>query len=139
MKTQRVTTFTTFIVLAIAILALMVLQSATVQAADECRPQNVLATLMASDQVTITWEQPDDCEPTGYNLLRRSKTDGTWDGRIQEHVQDIAGLTHTDTDVEPEKFYRYRVGVIGGKWSTTRADVTTPAAPQVTPPSTPEP
>ena len=116
-----------------------------VQAQDDSVPTRPtgLATEPSHDSVKLSWEDPDDDSITHYQVFRRDRDIHDVGEFIT--IEDDAGTTvakYTDTDVEPEKKYVYRVKAVNANgaspWSTfARAD--TPAAPEPTPTPTPEP
>ena len=78
------------------------------------RPTN-LAGAVTHDAVTLTWDAPDDSTVTGYQILRLDRAVHAL-GDFQVHVEDTgsADTSYTDTDVEPEARYVYRVKARNG-------------------------
>ena len=73
-----------------------------------------LAGTVAHDRVELTWNDPQDSSITSYQVLRlqRGVQRGVHDpGDFQAHVDDTGsvGTNYTDTDVEAEARYVYRV------------------------------
>ena len=77
------------------------------------KPRTLRATEVSHDKVTLTWRDPQDNTITGYEILRRDKD--VHEEGIFETVEANTGTadtTYTDTSVEPEKRYVYRVKAI---------------------------
>ena len=89
----------------------------------------------AHDRVLLSWNDPQDGAITGYRILRADVVDGA-PGEFATMIADTgsAATTYTDTTVEPEGSYVYRVQAIGpGGLSGPSPDlaVNTPPAPVV--------
>ncbi len=100
-------------------------------------PSRPTVSSLAHNSVTITWTDPDDSSITGYQILRRNVAIHAQ--RVFEVIEDDTGssdTSYTDTTVEPETRYRYRVKARNAdelsEWSKV-ARATTPADP--TPPN----
>ena len=97
------------------------------------KPTSLTATVSA-DRVSLSWDDPGDSSITGYQVLRRNRdTDATGDFTVIEDDTGSADTGYTDSNVQPETPYVYRVkarNVHGlSDWSGfVRAD--TPAAPE---------
>ncbi len=109
-------------------------QSAFAQQSDApAAPSRPTVDSLAHNSVTITWTDPGDSSITGYQILRRDVA--VHAQRVFEVIENdtgSSGTTYTDTTVEPETRYRYRVKARNGdelsEWSKV-ARATTPAAP----------
>ena len=102
-------------------------------------PQNLISAA-AHDHVVLSWDDPQDDSITGYRILRR-ETDRQAPGVFTTIDEDTgsADNSYTDSKVEPETRYVYRVKAInahGVSGQSNYADADTPAEPQPT--STPE-
>ena len=92
---------------------------------------------VSHDSVTITWADPGDSSITGYQALRRNPA--IHDPGEFEAIEDDTGsaaTSYTDTDVEPETKYVYRVKARNAHGLSGRSgyvSTTTPAAPDLTP------
>ena len=73
-----------------------------------------LATAVAPDTVTLSWDNPDDDSITGYAILRRDKDLQPEEGTFFTVTDDTgtAATTYTDDTVEPDKRYVYRIKAI---------------------------
>ena len=63
--------------------------------------------------MTLVWNDPGDASITGYRILRRggdTQAGGTF--TTIESDTGSAATTYTDTDVEPQQVYVYRVQAI---------------------------
>ena len=77
------------------------------------KPRTLRATEVSHDKVTLTWRDPQDDTITGYVILRRDKDihpEGTFE--TVEENNGTADTTYTDTSVDPEKRYVYRIKAI---------------------------
>ena len=109
-------------------------QSAFAQQSDApAAPARPTVDSLAHNSVTITWTDPGDSSITGYQILRRNVA--VHAQRVFEVIENdtgSSGTTYTDTTVEAETRYRYRVKARNGdelsEWSKV-ARATTPAAP----------
>ena len=92
-----------------------------------------LTVTVLHDSVSLGWDDPDDDSITGYRILRRNRaTDDP--GVFPIHVQDTGnpGTSYTDTNVEAETRYVYRIKAINDRGLGERSswfDADTPAAP----------
>ena len=60
--------------------------------------------------VTLSWDDPEDADITGYQVLRRNKSvDGVGVFHIIEEDTGSAATEYVDLDVEPETPYSYRI------------------------------
>ncbi len=77
------------------------------------------------DSVLLTWDDPGDDSITGYRILRRDQ-DNNPDGDFATIAQDtrLVATSYTDTTVEAERSYAYRVHAIS-------AHGTSPPSPDV--------
>ena len=92
-----------------------------------------LTAAAAHDSVTLTWTAPAGSTVTGYQILRR-QTGVDEPGDFQVHVDDTGNTdtTYTDTDVEAEALYVYRVKARNGDLLSPRssfANAELPASP----------
>ena len=92
-----------------------------------------LSATASHDRVVLTWNDPQDDTITGYLVLRADTVDGA-PGEFVAIASDTGstGTTYTDTTVEPEQSYVYRVHAISPlELSAPSPDlqVDTPAAP----------
>ena len=74
------------------------------------RPARPTVASVAHDAVSLTWADPSDSSITGYRVLRRNPA--IHDPGDFEVIEDDTGssdTSYTDTDVEPETKYVYRV------------------------------
>ena len=73
-----------------------------------------LATAVAPNSVTLSWDNPDDESVTGYAILRRDKDLQPEEGTFFTVVSNTsaAGTTYTGQMVEAEKRYVYRIKAI---------------------------
>ena len=93
------------------------------------------------DRVDLSWDDPGDDSITGYQVFRRDRdTQKAGEFTMTESGTGSSETSYTDTGVEPETRYVYRVKAINehgaSKWSGyARAD--TPAAPEPEEPEDP--
>ena len=92
-----------------------------------------LTAAAAHDSVTLNWTAPAGSTVTGYQILRR-QTGVDEPGDFQVHVDDTGNTdtTYTDTDVEAEARYVYRVKARNGDLLSPRssfANAELPASP----------
>ena len=97
------------------------------------KPRTLTASDISHDSVTLTWRDPQDDTITGYIILRRDK-DTHQEGTFETVEEDTgtADTTYTDTSVEPEKRYVYRIKAInafGKSEISSWVRAYTPAAP----------
>ena len=78
------------------------------------RPTNLTGEV-SHDAVTLSWDAPSGSTVTGYQILRRDRSKHA-QGNFEIHVDDTGslGTTYTDSDVEPEARYVYRVKARNG-------------------------
>ena len=77
------------------------------------KPSELTAPEVLHDSVTLRWKDPQDDTITGYIILRRDKDiheEGTFE--TVEANTGTADTTYTDTSVDPEKRYVYRIKAI---------------------------
>ena len=76
------------------------------------QPTGLTATV-AHDQVTLTWDNPQDDSITGYVILRRNRNT-TEEGQFSELAPDTgtAETTYTDDTVKANTPYAYRIKAI---------------------------
>ena len=96
------------------------------------RPRGLSATA-SHDSVTLTWDDPQDDSITGYVILRRLPGVDA-EGHFDELVADTgtAATTYTDSSVEAETRYTYRIKAINEHGTSERSrwsHIDTPAAP----------
>ena len=96
------------------------------------KPRGLEATA-TPDSVTLTWNDPQDESITGYVILRRLPGVDP-EGQFDELVADTgtAATTYTDTSVEAETRYTYRIKAINEYGVSQRSrwrHISTPAAP----------
>ena len=96
------------------------------------KPTGLSATA-THDSVTLTWNDPGDDSITGYVILRRNRDDDP-KGHFDELVADTgtAATTYTDSSVEAETRYTYRIKAINEHGTSERSrwyHIDTPAAP----------
>ena len=131
----------------VAILAALVTQPAMVsethaQASVPAAPTGLTAASVSHDSVTLSWDDPDDDSITGYQVLRRdvvNQAPGTFS--TVEPNTGSAATSYTDSTVDAETRYAYRVKAINGAGTSEQSsyvNVETLVAP-AEPPSTPVP
>ena len=99
-------------------------------------PTGLTASQVAHDSLTLTWNDPQDADITGYRVLRGSDA-----GSLStiEADTESAGAEYTDSTVTAETTYHYAVMALSADGDSTQSgtiSVTTPAAP---PPADPPP
>ncbi len=92
-----------------------------------------LEAIASNGQVVLTWEDPQDDSITGYVILRRLPGVDQ-EGQFDELVANTgtAAITYTDTSVEAETRYTYRIKAINEHGASERSrwvHIDTPAAP----------
>ena len=92
-----------------------------------------LSATSTHDQVTLTWDDPQDDSVTGYVILRRLRYDDP-SGHFDELAADTgtAATTYTDDTVAAETSYTYRIKATNGAGPSKRSrwsHINTPAAP----------
>ena len=103
-----------------------------------------LSAAVSHDTVTLTWDDPQDDSVTGYVILRRDRAIHLV-GTFVTIAGDTgsADTTYTDTTVEPDKQYVYRIKAINEHREVSeRSDWVrgfTPAAPPTDSPATGQP
>ena len=129
----------------VAILAALVTQPAIVnqaqaQSSVPAAPTGLTATSVSHDSVTLGWDDPGDTSITGYEVLRRdtvNQAPGTFSA--VESNTGSAATTYTDSTVDAETRYVYRVKAINPEGTSEQSNyvnVETTAAPT---PSVPAP
>ena len=120
--------------------ALFVLHGHPAHAQDGSAPAKPtgLSATASHDQVTLTWDDPQDESITGYVILRRVRVNDQG-GDFSELVADTgtAALTYTDDTVAASTTYTYRIKAINEHGTSERSrwyHINTPEAP---PPDTP--
>ena len=96
------------------------------------KPTGLSATA-THEQVTLTWDDPQDDSITGYVILRRVRENNTG-GAFSELVADTgtAATTYTDGTVAASTTYTYRIKAINGYGVSERSrwfHIETPAPP----------
>ena len=97
-------------------------------------PTGLTAAQVGHDSLTLTWEDPQDANITGYRALRITDAESL---STIERDTGSASTEYTDTTVVPETTYIYAVMALsadGYGVPSTAIGVTTPAAP-ATPPA----
>ena len=126
-------------VVAVAVIAVVVTSTAGAQglvSEPPARPTGLTGTA-THNSVTLTWDDPDDPNITGYQILRRNTAEHAI-GDFQVHVDDTASTatTYVDNRVKPETTYVYHIKARNGaalsKWSRPWLAVSTPAIPPPT-------
>ena len=129
----------------VAILAALVTLTTTVgdthaQPSVPAAPTGLIATSVSHDSVTLSWDDPGDTSITGYEVLRRdtvNQAPGTFSA--VESNTGSAATTYTDSTVDAETRYVYRVKAINPEGTSEQSNyvnVETTAAPT---PSVPAP
>ena len=100
------------------------------------KPTGLTGTVLA-DRVSLSWDDPGDSSITGYRVLRRNPAIQAKDEfTIVEDDTGSASTNYTDTTVEPETRYFYRVkarNVHGLSERSGYVEATTPEEPVLTP------
>ena len=100
------------------------------------QPTGLEATEVFHDSVALGWDDPDDDSPSGYRILRRdvaNQAAGTFITLADDTA--TADTSYTDTTVEPDTHYAYRVIAINETGSSPRSlnvSLTTLPAPRLT-------
>ena len=99
------------------------------------KPTGLTGTV-AHNQVTLTWDNPQDDSITSYQVLRRNKSIHER-GEFIVHVDDTGSnaTSYTDTDVEPEGRYTYRIKAQNANGLSSQSgyfDTQVPQPPEVT-------
>ena len=116
------------------VLVLAGAQSALAQQADvPATPSRPTVDSVAHDSVTITWTDPGDSSITGYQVFRRDPTiHARQEFATIENDTGSSDTSYTDTNVDPETKYVYRIKARNANglsaWSKV-AKATTPADP----------
>ena len=104
-------------------------------------PRNLTGTANADGTVTLRWNDPNDDSVTGYQIMRRSPTQG--EKKLLVYVNDTgsAATEYTDTNVVPNELYAYRVKAINAVGLSIRSEfinvtTTQPAQPAQNNPAT---
>ena len=98
------------------------------------RPTGLTGNVTA-DQVSLSWDDPQDDLITGYQILRLNRAEHAL-GDFQVHVEDTgsADTSYTDTDVEPRAEYVYRIKARNSAGLSPQSgyfDATVPAQPAI--------
>ena len=114
----------TLVLLAAAAIALaMFMTPAQAQEGDTvpAKPTGLTADV-SHDRIVLTWDDPDDASITGYVILRRNRNIHA-EGQFSTLVEDTetAATTYTDTAVEAETPYTYRVKAINENGESERS------------------
>ena len=100
-----------------------------------------LTNAVTHDSVTLSWSDPDDGSITGYRILRLNRAlDDLGDFHVHVENTGSAATAYTDSDVEAEQRYIYRIRALNDGGESPRSSYTnadTPAAPEE-PPEEPE-
>ncbi len=104
-------------------------------------PTGLTVSSASHDSITVEWNDPQDDDVTGYQVLRRSRDgdtygdgQGSWDFVAIEDDTGSAGTEYTDTSVTPKTRYVYRVKAwnpAGLSGQSSYANAETTAAPAV--------
>ena len=102
----------------------------TVQNDPPAAPTGLAASQVSHDSLTLTWDDPQDPNITGYRVMR-----GTDAGSLSslENDTESASTSYADATVEPETTYRYAVVALsadGDSSQSSSMSATTPAAPK---------
>ena len=101
------------------------------------KPSSLTAPDISHDSVTLTWADPQDDTITGYIILRRDKAiheEGTF--ATVSADTGTAATTYTDTSVQPERRYVYRIKALNARGESEISSwvrAYTPAAPSTEP------
>ena len=98
-------------------------------------PTGLAASQVSHDSLTLTWDDPQDANITGYRVMR-----GPDAGSLSTLADTQSDSTSfTDSTVEPETTYHYGVLALSqdGDGAQSTTSVTTPAEPQPDPPAAP--
>ena len=98
-------------------------------------PTGLAASEVSHDNLTLTWDDPQDANITGYRVMRGP--DGNSLATLADTQSDSTSFT--DSTVEPGTTYHYGVLALSqdGNGTQSTASVTTPAEPQSDPPAAP--
>ena len=100
-----------------------------------------LTNTVTHDSVFLSWDDPNDDSITGYRILRLNRAEDS-PGEFHVHVASTgtAATSYTDSDVEPETRYVYRIHALNTGGKSPRSGYTnadTPAAPAAPIPAAP--
>ena len=98
-------------------------------------PNGLAASQVSHDSLTLTWDDPQDANITGYRVMR-----GPDAGSLSTLANTQSDSTSfADSTVEPETTYHYGVLALSqdGDGEQSTISVTTPAEPQPDPPAAP--
>ena len=86
------------------------------------QPQGLSGTA-SHDEVSLSWNDPEDDSITGYQILRRNPAVDA-PGQFQVHVEDTgsAATTYVDREVEPDTRYVYRIKARSAAGLSERSD-----------------
>ena len=93
-------------------------------------PTGLIAARVGHSVLTLTWDDPQDANITGYRVMR-----GTDAGSLSslENDTESASTSYADATVEPETTYRYAVVALSADGTSSQSSslsATTPAAPK---------
>ena len=130
-----------FMALVACVVAASVLAASPVDASSPAAPQNLTTSAVAHNSVTLSWDAPTNSTVTGYVILRRDlPSDGPGEFTEIEDDTGSAATSYTDTTVQAQSRYVYRVKAINGSgtsvWSNY-VNVRTPEAPSPSMPARP--
>ena len=130
--------FTALTVLALAgaMLFLLIPSAEAQEGSVPTQPQGLTAEA-SHDRIVLAWDDPGDGSIDGYVILRRIRGVDP-QGQFSTHVADTgtAETGYTDTRVEPETPYTYRIKAINEHGTSKRSrwvHIDTPAAPPAAP------
>ena len=91
-------------------------------AASPSRPPTGLTLTPGDGRVLLTWQAPEQGEPNGYNVYRRTSS-GPW-----ELIATVTGTSYSDDEVTNGQEYEYKVTGVGtgGEGDASQSVVTTP-------------
>ena len=93
-------------------------------------PTGLTADPVSHDSLTLTWDDPQDANITGYRILRGAAASSL---STLEADTENSGTEYTDSTVEPETAYHYAITALSPDGDGDQSDVisiTTPAEPQ---------
>ena len=119
--------------LAVGLFAFLVWPVYAKEGSAPAKPTGLYATA-SHDQVTLTWDDPNDDSITGYVILRRHRHDDP-NGHFDQLAPDTrtAASTYTDDTVEANIHYTYRIKAINAYGMSEHSrwfHIDTPAAPE---------
>ena len=128
-QVRKVLVVAGFVVLILALVLPALAQGGSAPAT----PARPTVNAVSHDSVSISWSDPGDSSITGYQVLRRNPAiHDRQEFVVIEDDTGSSGTSYTDTGVDPETSYFFRVKArnvhVLSEWSRA-ARVTTPAAP----------